>query len=84
MAVSVAGALAALLYAYGRYVKKSHVPAEDRFERGTLARLSYNKYYIDFVLHLQKGWRALQKRGMARKSGWAEAARQYVELYQKL
>lgn len=47
MAVSVAGALAALLYAYGRYVKKSHVPAEDRFERGTLARLSYNKYYID-------------------------------------
>lgn len=47
MAVSVAGALAALLYAYGRYVKKSHVPAEDRFERGTFARLSYNKYYID-------------------------------------
>lgn len=47
MAVSVAGALAALLYAYGRYVKKSHVPAEDRFERGTLASLSYNKYYID-------------------------------------
>ena len=31
-----------------------------------------------------KGWRALQKRGMARKSGWAEAARQYVELYQRL
>ena len=47
MAISVSGALAAMIYAYGRYVKKSHVPLEDRFERGTLARISYNKYYID-------------------------------------
>lgn len=47
MAVSVAGASAALIYAYSRYVKNSHIPADDRFERGTLARLSYNKYYID-------------------------------------
>ena len=29
-------------------------------------------------------WRLLQKRGMARDSSWAEAARQYVELYQRL
>ncbi|OHC61786.1 MAG: starch synthase [Rhodocyclales bacterium GWA2_65_19] len=29
-------------------------------------------------------WRALQKRGMARDSSWAEAARQYVALYQRL
>jgi starch synthase len=29
-------------------------------------------------------WRLLQKHGMARDSSWAEAARQYVELYQRL
>ena len=29
-------------------------------------------------------WRLLQKRGMARDSSWAEAARQYAELYQRL
>jgi NADH-quinone oxidoreductase subunit L len=49
MAVSVAGALGALLFAYTRYVKNSHIPAEDTFERGTLAKLSYNKYYIDEI-----------------------------------
>lgn len=49
MAVSVGGALAAMIYAYVRYVKGAHVPAEDRFERGVLARLSYNKYYIDEI-----------------------------------
>jgi starch synthase len=30
------------------------------------------------------GWRLLQKHGMARDSSWAEAARQYVELYRRL
>jgi len=29
-------------------------------------------------------WRRLQKHGMARNSSWADAARQYVELYQRL
>ncbi|MDP2824449.1 MAG: glycogen synthase GlgA [Sulfuritalea sp.] len=29
-------------------------------------------------------WRRLQKHGMARNSSWAEAARQYAELYQRL
>ncbi len=29
-------------------------------------------------------WRKLQKQGMARDSSWAAAARQYVELYQRL
>ena len=29
-------------------------------------------------------WRRLQQHGMARKSGWQEAARHYVELYQRL
>lgn len=49
MAVSVAGAIGALLFAYQRYVKNGAVPSEDRVERGTLARLSYNKYYIDEI-----------------------------------
>ncbi len=49
MAVSVAGALGAMLFAYQRYVKNGAVPAEDRVERGTFARLSYNKYYIDEI-----------------------------------
>ena len=49
MAVSVAGALGALLFAYQRYVKNGTVPEEDRAERGVLSRLSYNKYYIDEI-----------------------------------
>ena len=32
----------------------------------------------------RKRWTGLQKRGMARNSSWAEAARQYVALYQTL
>ncbi len=47
MAVSVIIALIAMIYAYIRYVKSAHVPADDRIERGVLARLSYNKFYID-------------------------------------
>ena len=49
MAVSVASSLAAMLFAYNRYVKKVHVPADDQFERSTLAKLSYNKYYVDEI-----------------------------------
>ncbi len=49
MAVSVAGALGALAFAYNRYVKNNHVPQEDRGERGVLAKISYNKYYIDEI-----------------------------------
>ena len=51
MAISVAVALIAMLYAYSRYVKQAHVPADDRTDRGMLARLSYNKFYIDEVYH---------------------------------
>jgi NADH-quinone oxidoreductase subunit L len=47
MAVSVAVALFAMIYAYIRYVKSAHVPADDRADRGVLARLSYNKFFID-------------------------------------
>ena len=49
MAVSVAGALAAMIFAYSRYVKNNHIPAEDRSHRGALANLSYHKYYIDEI-----------------------------------
>lgn len=47
MAVSVTAALISMLYAYSRYVKQGHVPADDNTDRGTLARLSYQKFYID-------------------------------------
>ncbi|WP_276359943.1 NADH-quinone oxidoreductase subunit L [Daejeonella sp. H1SJ63] len=49
MAVSVTAALISMLYAYSRYVKQGHVPADDRTERGTLSRLSYHKFYIDEI-----------------------------------
>jgi NADH-quinone oxidoreductase subunit L len=49
MAISVSAALISMVYAYIRYVKQGHVPAEDRTDRGLLARLSYNKFYIDEV-----------------------------------
>jgi NADH-quinone oxidoreductase subunit L len=49
MIASVAGALIALAYAYVRYVKKAHVPAEDSEERPGLVSLSYHKFYIDEI-----------------------------------
>jgi NADH-quinone oxidoreductase subunit L len=47
MAISVGGALIALVYAYLRYVKNAHVPVADEEERPALASLSYHKFYID-------------------------------------
>jgi NADH-quinone oxidoreductase subunit L len=47
MAVSVAGALIALAYAYSRYIKNAHVPVRDEEERHALVNLSYHKFYID-------------------------------------
>lgn len=49
MGVSVLGAIAAAVYAYIRYVKNRHLPAADSIQRGALAKLSYNKYYIDEI-----------------------------------
>lgn len=49
MALSVTAALLSMLYAYVRYVRQGHIPADDRTDRGLLARLSYNKFYIDEV-----------------------------------
>jgi NADH-quinone oxidoreductase subunit L len=47
MAVSVGGAVLALIYAYSKYVKKGHVPVSDTEERPVLSNLSYHKFYID-------------------------------------
>ncbi|MEO8794108.1 MAG: NADH-quinone oxidoreductase subunit L [Daejeonella sp.] len=47
MAISVAGALAAAVYAYLRYVKGARVPVADNIQRPALANLSYHKYYFD-------------------------------------
>lgn len=49
MAVSVIGALIAIVIAYLRYVKGAHVPVSDHTERPVLARISYNKYYVDEI-----------------------------------
>ena len=49
MSISVTAALLSMVYAYVRYVKQGHIPASDRTDRGLLARLSYNKFYIDEV-----------------------------------
>jgi len=47
MAVSVGGALIALIYAYNKYVRKAHVPVADTEQRPFLANLSYHKFYVD-------------------------------------
>lgn len=49
MAVSVGMAVIAMLYAYNRYVKQSHVPADELTLRSGLARFSYNKFYVDEI-----------------------------------
>ena len=49
MVISVAAALAALGYAYVKYVKNSHVPVSDTEERPALANLSHHKFYVDEI-----------------------------------
>jgi NADH-quinone oxidoreductase subunit L len=47
MAVSVLGAVIALIYAYSKYVSKADVPVADTEERPALTNLSYHKFYVD-------------------------------------
>ncbi|HEY8782014.1 MAG TPA: NADH-quinone oxidoreductase subunit L [Mucilaginibacter sp.] len=47
MAISVSGALLALVYAYIKYIKNAQVPVADGEERPALVDLSYHKFYID-------------------------------------
>ena len=49
MGVSVLGALIAAYIAFVKYSKNNHVSAADTSDRGLLAGLSYNKYYIDEI-----------------------------------
>lgn len=49
MGVSVVAAIVALLYAYTRYVKGARVPVADEAPRSALAKLSYNKFYLDEI-----------------------------------
>ncbi len=49
MGVSVMGALLAALAAYIRYAKNKHVPTFEPAERSLIAKLSYNKYYLDEI-----------------------------------
>ena len=47
MGISVAGALAALVYAYIKYNKNADIPVADDAGRPALVGLSYHKFYID-------------------------------------
>ncbi len=47
MAVSVLGVIVSIVIAYARYIKKAHVPVSDETERPMLAKVSYNKFYLD-------------------------------------
>lgn len=49
MAVSVVGVLVSIAFAYVKYIKQNHVPVTDEGKRSALAKLSYNKFYIDEI-----------------------------------
>ena len=49
MGVSVGGVIIAIIYAYIKYIKNAHVPASESSERSGLARISYNKFYLDEI-----------------------------------
>jgi NADH-quinone oxidoreductase subunit L len=47
MGISVGGVIIAIIYAYIKYIKNSHVPVLDVEPRSALAKVSYNKFYFD-------------------------------------
>ncbi len=49
MGITIAGVLISIAIAYGRYVKKNHIPLPDEAKRPFLANISYNKFYIDEI-----------------------------------
>lgn len=49
MAISVGGVLFALFFAYTKYIRNVHVPLADPEKRSLLAKISYNKYYVDEI-----------------------------------
>ena len=49
MGISVLAAVIATVYAYGKYVKNAHVPMADQGKRSLLAKISFNKFYLDEI-----------------------------------
>lgn len=49
MAISVGGVLFALFVAYTKYIRNAHIPVADAHKRSLLAKISYNKYYVDEI-----------------------------------
>jgi NADH-quinone oxidoreductase subunit L len=49
MGVSVGGVIISIIYAYTKYVRNKHVPVTDTQERRALAKMSYNKFYLDEI-----------------------------------
>ncbi len=49
MGVSVVGVLISIAVAYGKYVKRNHIPIPDEAKRPALASLSYHKFYFDEI-----------------------------------
>lgn len=49
MAVSVAVAVIAIIFAYITYVKRGTVPADEKAELSPLHKLIYHKYYVDEI-----------------------------------
>ncbi len=49
MAISVAGAVIALLYARSKYISKNEVPLADTEQRPALENISYHKFYLDEI-----------------------------------
>lgn len=49
MGISVLAAVLATIYAYTKYVKNGHVPVADEAPRSLLAKISYNKFYLDEI-----------------------------------
>jgi len=49
MAISVGGVLFALFFAYTKYIRNAYVPLADVDKRSWLAKISYNKYYVDEI-----------------------------------
>jgi NADH-quinone oxidoreductase subunit L len=49
MAVTVVGVLISIFVAYGKYVKRAHVPVMDETQRSLLGKISYNKFYVDEI-----------------------------------
>jgi NADH-quinone oxidoreductase subunit L len=52
MALAVLGALAMILFAWFKFVKKAAVPAGDEEKRSFISNLLYHKYYIDELYHV--------------------------------